>query len=64
MQENERYTEEKAKKIAFQVVKALEFLHSKNIFHGHLTPEALIYSNYDESTIKVTGFGYHSLLDE
>jgi serine/threonine protein kinase len=64
MQENERYTEEKAKRIAYQVVKALEFLHSKNIFHGHLTPQALIYSNYEESMIKVTGFGYHSLLDE
>jgi len=36
--EGESISEFRAKKIAYQILTALKFLHSKNIFHGHLTP--------------------------
>ena len=59
---NERLTEDRTKKVIYQILTGLRYLHSKNIFHGHITPQCIVYSDYDKAAIKITGFGYHTLL--
>lgn len=61
--ETERLPEERAKSIVHQILTGLRFLHSKNIFHGHMTPQCIVFDDYEAGTIKMTGFGYHTLLE-
>ena len=61
--EKEKLSEDRTKKIIHQILTGLRYLHSKNIFHGHITPQCIVYSDYDRGAIKITGFGYHTLLD-
>jgi serine/threonine protein kinase len=59
-----RLAEDRTKKIIYQILTGLRYLHSKNIFHGHITPQCIVYSDYDKAAIKITGFGYHTLLSK
>ena len=58
----DRFEEPKAKAIAEQLLRGLRFLHSKNIYHGHITPEYIVFKNYDENRIKLTGLGTNYLM--
>jgi serine/threonine protein kinase len=60
--EQEKLPEYRVKKIVHQILTGLRFLHSKNIFHGHMTPQCIVFDDYEAGTIKMTGFGYHTLL--
>eukprot|EP01033_Poteriospumella_lacustris_P002831 gene2831-2058_t len=53
-----RYTEDNARKVLFQIITAVHFLHSKRIVHRDLKPEniLLVHAN-DDTQIKVTDFG-------
>jgi len=43
----EKYSESRAKIIAYQMITALRFLHTKNIFHGHLTPQCIVFHDHE-----------------
>ena len=62
LREKERLDEARTKTVIYQVLTGLRYLHQKNIFHGHLTPQSIVYSDYEKGIIKMTGFGYHTLL--
>jgi serine/threonine protein kinase len=62
IQKDEKLPVEKVQKIAYQLLKALSYLHNKGIYHGHLTPNSLIMVDSEKSMVKMTGFGYHPLL--
>ena len=62
LSQTEKLGEYRAKRIAYQILTALRYLHSKNIFHGHMTPQCIVFNDYEKATIKMTGFGYHTLL--
>jgi len=62
--EKGKLAEDRTKKIIYQILTGLRYLQSKNIFHGHITPQCIVYSDYDKAAIKITGFGYHTLLSK
>lgn len=47
----------KIKHILNQIIDAIKFMHSKNIYHRDLKPENILISNLFEWTIKISDFG-------
>lgn len=45
------------KKIAIEVLEALQFLHSFGLVHCDLKPENILVSNFNQCTVKVIDFG-------
>lgn len=45
------------KKIAIEVLEALEFIHSLGLVHCDLKPENILVSNFNECAVKVIDFG-------
>mmetsp|Transcript_20530 Transcript_20530/g.51371 ORF Transcript_20530/g.51371 Transcript_20530/m.51371 type:complete len:689 (-) Transcript_20530:168-2234(-) len=54
----DHYSETEAAKVFVQVVRAIEYMHSKGVVHRDLKPENLLYKTKEEnSQIKVCDFG-------
>ncbi|KAJ0395359.1 hypothetical protein P43SY_000939 [Pythium insidiosum] len=51
------FTIPRLKKVACQILEALEFLHSLGLVHCDLKPENILISNFNECRIKVIDFG-------
>lgn len=61
--EKEHYSEAEAKSAIFQILTAIEFIHSKDIVHRDLKPENLLYSDSsDEASLKLADFGLACIL--
>eukprot|EP01116_Phalansterium_solitarium_P016217 TRINITY_DN371_c0_g1_i1.p1 TRINITY_DN371_c0_g1~~TRINITY_DN371_c0_g1_i1.p1 ORF type:complete len:565 (-),score=87.88 TRINITY_DN371_c0_g1_i1:695-2389(-) len=58
------YSESLASKVIYQVLLALEYLHSLGVVHRDLKPENLLYSDTStKAIVKVADFGLSKLLD-
>ncbi|XP_059094775.1 myosin light chain kinase A-like [Tigriopus californicus] len=63
--EKTRFQENEAKLYFYQIVSAVEFMHSKNIAHRDLKPENILLVSDDESRplIKITDLGLSKFVD-
>jgi calcium/calmodulin-dependent protein kinase I len=62
--ESGHFSEEKATKIAKQVLEAINYLHSHDIVHRDLKPENLLCVGDDASVIRVADFGFARVLQD
>uniref|UniRef100_A0A1B0D0Q9 Uncharacterized protein n=1 Tax=Phlebotomus papatasi TaxID=29031 RepID=A0A1B0D0Q9_PHLPP len=58
IQQSRRFTEIEASGIFTQIVKAVQFMHSKNIAHRDLKPENVIFASKKSNLVKVVDFGF------
>lgn len=59
-----KFTEEDASNVIFQVLGAVEYLHSNNIVHRDLKPENLLYlDDSEDSKLVISDFGISKKLD-
>jgi serine/threonine protein kinase len=62
--ERESYSEADAKEVMFQLLSAIEYIHSRDIVHRDLKPENLLLETEDTDTkIKLTDFGLSKIYD-
>ena len=60
LQKVTRFTEDQSSKYIFQITKALEYLHSKNVIHRDIKPENLLIGANGELKIADFGWSVHS----
>uniref|UniRef100_A0A7G3AY86 non-specific serine/threonine protein kinase n=1 Tax=Lutzomyia longipalpis TaxID=7200 RepID=A0A7G3AY86_LUTLO len=58
IQQAKKFTEIEASGIFTQIVKAVQFMHSKNIAHRDLKPENVIFAGKKSNLVKVVDFGF------
>eukprot|EP01039_Chlorochromonas_danica_P005844 gene5846-6436_t len=60
-----RYREEEAKQVMFQILKAIKYLHERNVAHRDLKPENILLVREDNDIeLKLTDFGLAKVADE
>lgn len=63
--DQKRFTEPQGKLHAYQIISAIDYLHTNNITHRDLKPENILVVRKDPDTlIKITDFGLSKFVDE
>lgn len=58
MTKNNELSSDIRKKIVFQIFKAFEYIHSKNLLHSDISPNNILLNEYEDAlVVKVSDFG-------
>ena len=57
MVKKKSFTEDEARKVFYQLMKAIQYLHSRKVCHRDLKPENLMFLSPNDDLLKVIDFG-------